>query len=602
MSSPFDSNATNIGIYRWPDILTMVLQHRTKLVQANLVAIFGALLAVPVPMLIPLLVDEVLLHRSGLLINSMNQLLPKDWQTATYYILTILAATLLLRLLNLLAHIWQSLAFARIAKDVTFRIRRHLLQRIAGVSMREYETLGSSTIASHLVTDIDTLDSFLGTATSKLLVAVISILGAALVMLWMHWQLAVLFFFLNPLVVYLTVRFSRRIKHLKKQENKAYQGFQENLAETLDAIMELRTNNRERHFIDRIVSKANHIRHRSIDFSWQSDAAARLSFTVFLTGFDLFRAVAMLLVLFSDLSIGEMLTFYAYLWFMLGPVQEVLGAQFAFQAANGALTRVNKLLTLELEPPHPALQDPFCGQDTLGIQIQHLNFSYNEGRSVLNDLCLEIAPGEKVALVSASGAGKTTLIHLLLGLYEPDSGAILYGGANIRDIGLDRVRTHVAVVLQHPALFNDSVRNNLSLGRHIEDEKLWQALEMAQLDGTIRALSDGLDNLIGRDGTRLSGGQQQRLAIARMILRDPRIVILDEATSALDATTEAQLHHSLEAFLRGRTVLIVAHRLSAVRQADRILVFQHGHIVENGKHQELVDANGVYARLYAEQL
>ncbi|RMG37938.1 MAG: ABC transporter ATP-binding protein, partial [Gammaproteobacteria bacterium] len=220
---------------------------------------------------------------------------------------------------------------------------------------------------------------------------------------------------------------------------------------------------------------------------------------------------------------------------------------------------------------------------------------------VLNGVNLEIAAGEKVALVGASGGGKTTLVQILLGLYVPQRGRVCYDGVPVERIGLDVVRDNVATVLQQPALFNDTVRANLTLGADIPEDRLWQALEIAQLADVVRDLEQGLDTRIGRDGIRLSGGQRQRLAVARMVLREPKIVILDEATSALDAETEAALHHSLQRFLSGRTTLIVAHRLSAVRQADRALVFENGQIVENGSHEELIRGQGLYARLYGRQ-
>jgi len=168
----------------------------------------------------------------------------------------------------------------------------------------------------------------------------------------------------------------------------------------------------------------------------------------------------------------------------------------------------------------------------------------------------------------------------------------------VTEIGWETVREHVGVVLQHPVLFNDSVRANLTLGREVDDAMLWQALEIAQLRDIIAALPHGLDTVVGRQGVRLSGGQRQRLAIARMIVADPRIVILDEATSALDTDTERRLHQALAGFLAGRTTLIIAHRLSAVKQADRILVFESGHVVEEGGHEELIHRGGLYHKLY----
>ena len=476
-----------------------------------------------------------------------------------------------------------------------------MLQRLARVSMSEYETLGSGTVASHLVTDLDAVDNFLGVATSKFLVAVLSIAGTAVVLLLMHWQLALFILFLNPLVIWVTTIFGRRVKQLKKRENSAYQIFQESLAETLDAIQQIRASNRESHYIARIIAKADRIRHHSAAFTWKSDAATRLSFTIFLFGFDIFRALSMLMVLFADLSIGQMLAVFAYLWYMMGPVQEVLSIQYAHNSARAALDRINRLMDIDLEPVFPHNADPFRGKTTVSLSLERICFRYGNGPRVLNDITLEIQAGEKIALVGASGGGKTTLVQVILGLYPPESGRIMFDGVPVSEIGMDVVRDNVATVLQHPALFNDSVRANLTLGRDRDDHSLWQALEIAQLADVVRELDQGLETLVGRDGIRLSGGQQQRLALARMILSEPKVVILDEATSALDTTTESRLHNALQHFLSGRTTLIIAHRLSAVKQADRALVFEDGRIVEQGSHDELIRNRGLYASLYGRQ-
>jgi ATP-binding cassette subfamily C protein len=318
-------------------------------------------------------------------------------------------------------------------------------------------------------------------------------------------------------------------------------------------------------------------------------------------GFDIFRSLAMVMVLVSGLTIGEMLAVFSYLWFMMGPVQEVLGIQYAYHAAEAALTRINGLLAMDLEPSYPHLQDPFAGRQTVSVELEDIRFSYGDGPLVLDGISLSIAAGEKVAFVGASGGGKTTLVQVILGLYPPRSGVVRFDGIPVDLIGMDVVRDNVATVLQQPALFNDSVRMNLTLGRQIPDSALWRALEVAQLRDIVQDLAQGLDTLLGRHGVRLSGGQRQRLAVARMVLTDPKVVILDEATSALDAETEGRLHAALTAFLKGRTTLIIAHRLSAVRQADRVYVLEDGRVAEQGRHEDLINADGLYATLYGRQ-
>jgi ATP-binding cassette subfamily C protein len=262
------------------------------------------------------------------------------------------------------------------------------------------------------------------------------------------------------------------------------------------------------------------------------------------------------------------------------------------------LQRINTLLAMQPEPHYPHLHDPFAGKTTVSVRAEHITFAYGDKPPVLRDVNLTIKAGQKIALVGASGGGKSTFVQVLLGLYQPQQGQLYFDDVPVTEIGLDVVREHVATVLQQPALFNDTVRANLTLGRDATDAELWEALRIAQLDATIREQAQGLETIVGRQGMRLSGGQRQRLAIARMILSNPSVVILDEATSALDTATEQKLHAAMSEFLAGRTTLIVAHRLSAVRQADHIFVFEDGGISEQGSHQQLLEQDGLYRKLY----
>jgi len=587
--------------YTFSHILTIVLQHRRELVLANVVAILGTLAAVPLPLLMPLLVDEVLLEQPAQLVATMQALFPASWQGPILYILGVLLLTVLLRLAALGLMVWQNRQFTLIAKDVTYRMRSQMLSRLQRISMKEYETLGSGAVASHFVTDLNAIDEFIGGSVSKTLIAALSLVGVSVILLWMHWQLALFILFMNPVVIYFTVIFGKRVKELKRRENSAFELFQQALTETLDAIQQVRASNREGHYLAKVKERAEGIKTTSAAYAWRSEAAGRFSFNIFLFGFDSFRALSMLMVVFSDLSIGQMMAVFGYLWFMMTPVQEMLNVQYAYYSARAALGRINRLVSLHEEPHYPHLADPFAGKTTVGLSLRDLHFRYAESADwVLHEVNLDIAPGEKVALVGASGGGKSTLVMLILGLYPPSRGEVLFDGEPVERIGLDVVRDNVAVVLQHPAMFSDTVRANLTLGREVAESELWAALEVAQLKQTVEELPQGLDTVIGRQGIRLSGGQRQRLAVARMVLTDPKVVILDEATSALDAETEAGLHQALREFLKGRTTLIIAHRLSAVKQADRAYVFDDGHIIEEGSHEELLRQDGLYSRLYGQ--
>ncbi len=587
--------------YDWRYLLNIALSHRDKLITANLIAILAVFASVPVPLLMPVLVDEVLLGKPAVAVKTMNQLFPESWHGPFLYIFAVLFLTLLLRLTAMVFNVLQSRQFSMIAKEITFRIRTGLLQQLKRISMAEYETVGSGAVASHFVTDLETVDSFIGTTISRFLVAVFTIIGTAAILLWMHWQIALFILFLNPLVIYFTTILGKRVKELKKDENRAFELFQQALTETLDAIHQIRASNREKHYIHELVERARNIKKHSALYSWKSDVANRLSFMVFLFGFDIFRAIAMLMVVFSGLSVGEMFAVFGYLWFMMAPVQEILAIQYSYYSARAALTRVNHLMALKEEPHYPTLENPFTGKETVSVQIENIHFAYGDDQDVLNGVTLEIKAGEKVAFVGASGGGKSTLVQVLLGLYPTKEGSVCYNTIPVTRIGLEVVREHVATVLQSPILFNGTIRENLSMGHKYDDNQLWEVLTIAQLEETVHEQKDGLDTIVGRQGIRLSGGQRQRLAIARMLLTDPKVVILDEATSALDSETEHHLHEALNNFLKNRTTLIIAHRLSAVKQADRVYVFEDGMISEQGEHIELLAQKGLYAKLYGER-
>jgi ATP-binding cassette subfamily C protein len=579
-------------------LITQVKKHKSKLVFANIIAIIATLISVPIPLLMPLMVDEVLLDKPASGLDMMNHLLPASMQTPTGYIALTLLLVIVMRTVSQGLNILQGRQFTLVSKTITYQMRSKMIDKLGRISIRQYETKGSGGINAHLITDIETIDKFIGSTLSKFLISFLTVLGTSIVLLWLEWRLGLFILLVNPVVIYFSRKLGSKVKHLKKHENQSFERFQNRLVETLDGIYQLRAANKERIFLDELKQQADQVRIDADKYAWQSEAAGRLSFLLFLLGFELFRAVAMLMVLFSDLTIGQIFAVFGYLWFMLGPVQELLGIQFSWYSAKAALKRINDLLTLEEEHRPVSKVNPFSENKEVSVDIENVTFSYTLENTVLNKLSLSIPAGKKVALVGASGGGKSTLIQLLIGVYRADSGHIKYNGETTDDISFDVIRNQIAVVLQQPILFNDTLRHNLTLGADYDEMSLWRALDIAQMQDVIAQLSDGLDTQIGKNGVRLSGGQRQRLAIARMVLSNPKFVILDEATSALDTATEAALHKALSEFLKDRTTLIVAHRLSAVKQADLIYVLEDGQVTQTGTHGELVEQQGLYQTLY----
>lgn len=591
------ANNTSLTI-NWTWLLTQAKKHKKRLIIANIIAVIATLISVPIPLMMPLMVDEVLLNQPAGGIDFLNNFLPTQWQKPANYIVLIFLCVIVMRTVSQLLNILQSRQFTLVSKTITFAVRKMMIDKLGRISIRQYETRGSGGINAHIVTDIETIDKFIGSTLSRFIVSFLTVLGTAGILLWIDWRLGLFILLVNPIVVYFSRKLGNRVKHLKKKENQAFEKFQNRLIETLDGIYQLRASNREKDFLKQLKGQANEIRTSADKYAWQSEAASRFSFLLFLLGFELFRAVAMLMVLLSDLTIGQIFAVFSYLWFMLAPVQELLNMQFSWYSASAAIKRINSLLQVEEEQRPVSIINPFIDNQAASIEIKGINFSYDSEGQVLNDLSLTIPAGKKVALVGSSGGGKSTLIQLLIGVYQPSGGEILFNGHRSSDIGFDIIRDNIAVVLQQPVLFNDSLRHNLSLGVHYSDQQLWQALEVAQLSDVSEQLTDGLDTQLGRQGIRLSGGQRQRVAIARMVLTDPKFVILDEATSALDTATESALHQALNRFLVGRTTLIVAHRLSAVKQADTIYVLEDGKVSQSGTHFDLVEQDGLYQTLY----
>jgi ATP-binding cassette subfamily C protein len=579
--------------YTFKEIFTEIKKYKKELILANIIAVLAVIISTPAPLLMPLLVDEVLLHKPGIIVKSIDGLFSGQ-NEAYVYVVSVLFVVILLRFIFFVLNFYQTKLFTIISKNITFKIRKDLIDHLSKVSLKEFEFLGSGKISSLLLIDVDTIDNFLGSVISRLIISLLTILAVGIVLLMIHWQLALFILLINPFVIVLTTKIARRVSKFKKEENKTYAIFAESLSETLDLFVQIKSLNKEDKFFSTIIQKATNLRDNAINFSYKSEGASKFSFLVFLSGFEIFRGASILVVAYSDLSIGLMLGIFGYLWVMMSPIQEVLNIQYAYHNAKAALSRINQIFALEVEKTPKHRYNPFYDTDTNSIEIKNLYFGYEKDKEVLKDINLKIPKGKKIAIIGSSGSGKTTLAELLVGLYPLDKGDILFDNYSVKDIGLDIVRENVFLVLQNPQLFNDTIAKNLTFGENVKEEDLRYALRVAQLEEYIDSLEDGLDTKIGKDGIKLSGGQRQRLSIARMVLQNPNIVILDESTSALDVHTESRLFSELEEYLKNKTTIIIAHRLSTIRKADFIYVLEGGMVVEKGNPSELMQKEGLF--------
>jgi ATP-binding cassette subfamily C protein len=279
------------------------------------------------------------------------------------------------------------------------------------------------------------------------------------------------------------------------------------------------------------------------------------------------------------------------------PTQDIINFQYALFNANGACERINEIFKLQQERVVSNGKDPFISSG-VEIELKNLNFGYSSENLILKDINLIIKKTKKVAIVGPSGSGKSTIANLIAGFYEPNSGDIKYNSISFKDIDPSKIRKNIYLILQHPKLFNDTMRFNLTLGKYFSDTQIKEALKIAQIDDLVESLDNKLESIIGKDGVKLSGGQRQRVAIARMLLANPKCVIFDESTSALDVHTEINLFRDLKEFLKDKTVITIAHRLSTIESAEYVFVLEDGKLVDSGTPQELFKKDsGYFARM-----
>jgi len=578
-------------------IFNLILDKKPALIYGQIITIIAILVSVPIPLMLPVMVDEVLLNKPGTFVATIDSLLGSG--SAFYYIVIVTLAVIFMRFTYYALSVVLTKIFTKISKYVTYKIRKKLLSHLQKAAMNEYEMLGSGAITANLVTDVNTLDNFIITGVSKIVSSVLTLLAIAIVLLAIDPILGMLILVIQPLIMLVSKKMTHIVGDLKAQENEAIANFQEDVGETLELFGQIKASNQESFFFDQAKKRAKKIQITSNEYGYKNVAFERLSYTIFLVMFEILRASGLLLVAYSDLSIGMMFAMFGYIWFIMTPVQDMLSFQYSYSSATAALKRINKILALTTE----ASGTQKLNSNAVHIELKNVDFSYKEGKNVLENISLSIASQAKIALIGASGSGKTTLAQVISGFYAKNSGSLSYNAIEVEELDKNSLREKIFLVLQMPILFNSTLRFNITMGdESVSDDAIYNALEMAQLSDMVEKMDEGLDTIVGHHGVRLSGGQRQRLSIARMIIANPSVIIFDESTSALDVHTETKLQLELLDFLKDKTVITIAHRLSTVKNADFIYVLEEGKIVQQGTHEVLADEEGHYSEFIKGQL
>jgi ATP-binding cassette subfamily B protein len=485
-------------------------------------------------------------------------------------------------------------------------LRADLFEHLLGQSLSYYTRVRAGELLSRVLTDTFGLDSTLGSSLPTLVSNALLTIALVVVMLVFDWRLTLVSLALVPLMALPARRTARRTYRARNRVQEQFATMSAYLQETLGVagVMLVKSLGRAPQERRRFGEINDELRRREIEADMTGQAYLSMLTVLQLLGPILFLLFGTYLVIHGDTSIGTLLSFAALL--VLRLVAAINGGAQALLAILGSLANWGRVFAV-LDEPHTVVEQP--GARTLErargeLRLEDVTFSYpGQPRPALARVSIDAQPGELVALVGPSGAGKSTLGSLVLRFYDPDRGRVLIDGHDLRELTLASVSALTGVVFQDTFLFNATLRENLLYAREdARENDLRQAIRRAYLERLVGSMPDGLDTIVGERGYRLSGGEKQRVAIARVMLRDPQILLLDEATSHLDTVSERLVQDALSELFRGRTSLVIAHRLSTVVAANKIVVLDGGRVVEQGRHTELLARGGVYVSLYKTQL
>ncbi len=488
-----------------------------------------------------------------------------------------------------------------VGQSILASMRERIFERLLRLPLRNFDRRPVGDLMSRVTNDVDTLNQLLSQGFTQLLGSFFSLIGIVVAMLVLDWRLALVCFTIIPVMLLTNVFFARRARRAFRATRETVGVVTAGLQEEIVGVREAQAFNRTEANIERFrernaANRAANVQAVAITsaFAPAIDVLSTLA-TAIVIGFGGY------LVVTGVLTVGLLTAFLIYVQQFFRPVQLASQVYTQAQAALAGAERIYNILDEEPEPPDPpgkAKLDDVVG----GIEFESVTFAYEPGRPVLHDVSFEVEPGQTLALVGPTGAGKTTIANLIPRFYDVSAGAVRVDGRDVREVERRSLRTRIATVLQEPFLFSGTLAENIGYGRWgASREEIEGAARAVSAHDFIAALPDGYDTTMGTGGGTLSGGQRQLVSFARAVLADPRILILDEATSNVDTRTEALIQKALRTLLKGRTSVVIAHRLSTIRNADLILVIDSGRVAERGTHASLLAAGGLYADLYRHQ-
>jgi len=565
------------------DIFALSKPYRVRFYLATVAVLVASAIWLTVPLGLRELIDAVFEVGNRSLLN---------WLAIGLFVLFIMQS-----LFSFLGNYHLEWVGERVITDLRKKVYEHLHK----LGFRFYENRRLGEITSRLTNDVGSIRTALTDSLPQLFTITFSLIGSVSLMIVLNWRLSLVIFVTVPLITIATRYFGQKIRKLSRN-------IQDDLADStavaedaLGAVRLVKAFVREDYEVKRYSTAVERLfktARRKVVLTQLFWSGVGIMFMTTLVIIFWYGGIE---VLAGRLTAGDLVAFIIYALNISRSVSQTSRLYAAVNTAAGASERIFELLDEKPEISDSATAKTITHADG-AIRAANIRFSYEEEQPVLKDISFEAAAGETIALVGPSGAGKTTLLNLIPRFYDPQEGAIFIDGTNIREYKVKSLREQISIVPQEVHLFGTSVKENIRYGKlEAADEQVIAAAKAANAHDFISAMPQGYDSMIGEKGVKLSGGQRQRLAIARAILKNPAILLLDEATSSLDSESEAQVQDALYRLMQDRTTFVIAHRLSTVQHADRILVLEDGRIIETGTHTELIEYNGLYSHLYALQ-
>ncbi|WP_405152986.1 ABC transporter ATP-binding protein [Paenibacillus sp. FSL K6-0108] len=521
---------------------------------------------------------------------------PRNFEDVPKLALTVLGVVILKAGMQFL----HGLFGGRLGNFLAYRLRNACYEKLQFLSFRYYDTAKTGDLMSRLTGDLEAIRNFIGFGFAQILNMVLMVVFGAIMMMTMSWKLTLLTLICIPLLAFVALRFESRIHPAFQEMRLALSSLTTAVQENITGVRTVKSFAREPHEVEKFSVRNERYKTNQIH-------AATL-WSHYFPIMEILASVSVVLLLLiggnmvinNSLTLGQLVAFFSLIWYIIGPMWNLGFHINNYTQSKASGERVLELLNTpvdvqETEDPVIVEADQVKGH----VTFESVTFAYGNKMPAVTDINFDAPPGSVIGFLGGTGSGKSTIIQLLMRAYNVNSGSIKLDGKNIKDIGIRSLRSQIASVFQETFLFSSSIRNNISYGlKNVTMDEIIRAAKLAKAHEFIMEFPEGYDTVVGERGMGLSGGQKQRIAIARALLKNPKILVLDDATSAVDMETEHEIQSGFQEVMRGRTTFIIAHRISSLRHADEILVLDEGRVVQRGTHKDLIEQSGPYRDVY----